>query len=168
MIVLDTNVVSEPLRPRPEPAVLQWLDAQEPGTLYLTTVNLAELLAGVDALPAGRRRDELERAFNEQLLPLFAGRILAFDERAAYAFARVNSSAQAAGYPIGFADGAIAAIAAVHGFMLATRNVRDFRGAGIALINPWEATPEVPASFMTEADRNQGEHSRDPFDEGKT
>jgi len=138
MIVLDTNVVSEPLRPQPEPSVLHWLDAQEPQTLYLTTVNLAELLAGIEVLPMGRRRTKLEKAFNERLMPLFAGRILAFDERAARSFARINAGAQAIGNPISFADAAIAAVAAAHGFLLATRNVRDFRGTGVNMLNPWE------------------------------
>jgi len=137
MIILDTNVVSEPLRPKPEPAVLEWLDAQEPQTLYLTSVNLAELLAGIEALPAGRRRSALKQALNEQMMPLFEGRILAFDVAAAEALARLNADAAAVGNPIGFADGAIAAIAASRGFALATRNVRDFRGTGVPILDPW-------------------------------
>lgn len=137
MIILDTNVVSEPLKPEPEPSVLDWLNAQAPETLYLTTVNLAELLAGVEAMPAGRRRTDLHHALVERMMPLFEGRILAFDKQAAEAFARINVSAQAVGNPISFADGAIAAIASAHGFMLATRNVRDFKGTRIELINPW-------------------------------
>ncbi len=138
MIILDTSVVCEPLKLAPDPAVLDWLDRQAPATLYLTTVNLAELLAGIEALPSGRRRSDLQTAFTTQMLPLFEGRILSFDQPAAQSFARVIAAAQAAGSPIGFADGAIAAIAAARGFMLATRNVRDFRGAGIGLINPWD------------------------------
>jgi predicted nucleic acid-binding protein len=141
MIILDTNVVSEPLRPQPEPAVLQWLDAQEPQTLYLTSVNLAELLAGIEALPPGRRRSALQQALSERMMPLFEGRILSFDVAAAEAFARVNATAVAAGNAIGFADGAIAAIAAARGFMLATRNVRDFRGTGVTILDPWTAEP---------------------------
>ena len=137
MIILDTNVVSEPLKPAPEPAVLDWLNAQEPQTLYLTTVNLAELFAGLETMPAGRRRTELGHALAGQMMPLFEGRILAFDRQAAQAFARIIASAQAAGNPISFADGAIAAIASVHGFMLATRNVRDFKGTGVEIFNPW-------------------------------
>ncbi len=137
MIILDTNVVSEPLKPLPEPAVLDWLDRQAPQTLYLTTVNLAELLAGIEALPQGRRRTELQHALTNQVMPLFEGRILSFDKKAAEAFARINASAQAIGNPISFADGAIAAIASAQGFILATRNVRDFRGTGVELINPW-------------------------------
>lgn len=137
MIILDTNVVSETLKPAPEPAVLDWLNAQEPETLYLTTVNLAELLAGIEAMPAGRRRTALKQALMERMMPLFDGRILPFDQQAAQAFARINANAQAIGNPISFADGAIAAIASAHGFMLATRNVRDFKGTPIEILNPW-------------------------------
>ena len=137
MIILDTNVVSEPLKPLPEHAVLDWLDRQAPQTLYLTTVNLAELLAGIEALPQGRRRTELQHALTTQVMPLFEERILSFDKKAAEAFARINAGAQALGNPISFADGAIAAIASAQGFILATRNLRDFRGTGVELINPW-------------------------------
>lgn len=137
MIILDTHVVSEPLKPEPEPAVLDWLNRQEPQTLYLTTVNLAELLAGIETMPAGRRRTELGAALTGQMMPLFEGRILAFDRPAAEAFARINASAQSAGSSISFADGAIAAIASAHGFMVATRNVRDFEGTGVEIFNPW-------------------------------
>ena len=137
MIILDKNVVSEPLKPSPDPAVLAWLDRQAPETLYLTTVNLAEMLAGIEALLQGRRRTELNQALTTQMMPLFQGRILAFDEKAAKALALINARAKAAGNTISFADGAIAAIALAHGFMLATRNVRDFRGTRVELINPW-------------------------------
>lgn len=139
MIIVDTNVVSEPLKPEPSHVVLDWLDQQSPETLFLTTVCLAELLAGVEALPAGRRRTKLHRALTDQMLPLFEGRILAFDKKAAEVFGRVCVDAQVAGNPISFADAAIAAIATAHGFMLATRNERDFRGTGVVLINPWKA-----------------------------
>ena len=138
MIILDTNVLSEPLKPMPASAVLDWLDRQVPQTLYLTTVNLAELLAGIEVLPQGRRRTELQHALTTKVIPLFEGRILSFDQAAAQAFARINASAQVVGNPISFADGAIAAIASAQGFILATRNVRDFKGTGIELINPWD------------------------------
>ena len=137
MIILDTNVVSEPLKPEPSTVVLEWLDAQEPGTLYLTAINLAELLAGIEAMPTGRRRTKLKGALVDRMMPLFEGRILPFDEKAAQAFARVSVSAQTAGNRISFADGAIAAIAAANGFMLATRNIRDFGATGVATIDPW-------------------------------
>lgn len=141
MIILDTNVVSEPLKPAPDAAVLAWLDAQSPATLCLTSITLAELLAGVAALPAGRRRNKLAQALSEQVLPLFEARVLAFDAQAAHAFGRVQAGAKAAGNAIGFADAAIAAIAAAHGFALATRNVRDFNGTGVQIIDPWAAMP---------------------------
>ena len=138
MIILDTNVVSEPLKPAPSQAVLDWLDRQVPETLYLTAVSLAELLAGIAALPQGRRRLELEQVITRQIMPLFEGRILSFDAKAAEALGKGRVGAQAVGNTIGFADGAIAAIAAAQGFALATRNVRDFRGAGVGVINPWD------------------------------
>lgn len=138
---MDTNVVSEALKPAPDAAVLAWLDAQSPATLCLTSITLAELLAGVSALPAGRRRNKLAQALTEQVLPLFESRVLAFDVQAAHAFARVQAGAQAAGNPIGFADAAIAAIAAARGFALATRNVRDFKGTGVQIIDPWAPMP---------------------------
>jgi len=137
MIILDTNVVSEPLKPQPNPAVLHWLDAQAAPSLFLTTITLAELFAGVEAMPAGRRKDELHQALLERILPLFDGRVLSFDAAAARAFATVNSQSRAAGCPLSFADGAIAAIAQAQGFILATRNGKDFKGTGIALVDPW-------------------------------
>jgi predicted nucleic acid-binding protein len=137
MIVLDTNVLSEPLRPAPAQAVVDWLDAQTPETLYLTTVCLAELLAGVESLPAGKRRAALKQAVTEQVLPLFKGRILSFDTQAVQAFAMVHAGALKQGNAISFADCAIAAIAAAHGCMVATRNVRDFKGTGVRIIDPW-------------------------------
>ena len=138
MIVLDTNVVFEALKPVPAQAVLDWLDRQAPETLYLTAVSLAELLAGIETLPKCRRRLELEQAMARQISPLFEGRILPFDVKAAEAFGKVRAGAQAVGNTIGFADGAIAAIAAARGFVLDTHNVRYFRGAGVGLINPWD------------------------------
>ena len=138
MIILDTHVVLEALNPAPSQVVLDWLDRQAPETLYLTAVSLAELLAGIEALPQGHRRLELEQAMARQILPLFEGRILSFDAKAAEAFGKVQAGARAVGNLIGFADGAIAAIASAQGFIVATRNVRNFRGAGVALINPWD------------------------------
>jgi hypothetical protein len=137
VIVLDTNVVSEPLKPEPDAGVLAWLDAQAPASLYLTSITVAELLAGIAALPAGRRRNRLTQLVATRVLALFEGRILSFDMQAAHALAGVQAGAQGAGNPIGFADAAIASIVAAHGFALATRNVREFRGAGIGIIDPW-------------------------------
>ncbi len=137
MIILDTNVVSEPLKRNPGAAVLEWLDRQSPATLYLTTISQAELLAGVLALPAGKRRTELQKVINNELVSLFANRILPFGERSAEAYAQVVTAANAAGNPIDFADAAIGAIALEHNFILATRNERDFKGTSVKLLNPW-------------------------------
>lgn len=138
MIILDTNVVSEPLKPVPNEAVLRWLDRQAPATLYLTTVSQAELLAGVQALPASKRRTELQKVLDNDLASLFSGRILAFGERSALSYAQLVTAANAAGNQMDFADAAIGAIAVEHDFILATRNTRDFRGTPVRLIDPWD------------------------------
>ncbi len=137
MIVLDTDVISEPLRAQPSATVLEWLDRQAAATLYLTTISLAELWAGIQALARGRRRSQLQRAVTDQVAALFEGRVLAFDAQAAERFGALSALASAAGNRIDFADCAIAAIAASHGHSIATRNVRDFRGTGLQLIDPW-------------------------------
>jgi predicted nucleic acid-binding protein len=137
MIILDTNVISEPLRPRAEPAVVRWLDAQEPETLYLTSVTLAEVLIGIALLPAGRRKRGMERAALALQAKLFAGRFLSFDREAAIAFALLGSRAAAKGFAISVADCQIAAIAAVHGFAVATRGTAPFVAAGVPVMNPW-------------------------------
>lgn len=139
MIIVDTNVVSEPLKPKPDAAVLNWLDAQDPQTLYITTINLAELLAGIELMPAGRKRSALRSALDSQIMPLFDERILQFDAKAAAVFAQINAKAQSQGTAISFADCAIAAIAQVNNFSVATRNLRDFKSTGLALLNPWDA-----------------------------
>jgi toxin FitB len=137
LIILDTNVISEPLKPSPDAAVLRWLDLQSPATLYVTTISQAELLAGVAALPAGKRRTELRKVIDKELVSLFADRILPFGERSAEAYAQVVNAANGAGNPIDFADAAIGAIAVEHNYILATRNVGDFKGTSVKLLNPW-------------------------------
>jgi toxin FitB len=139
MIILDTNVVSEPLKPKPDAAVLKWLDAQDPQTLYITTINLAELLAGIELMAAGRKRAALKSALDNQIMPLFEGRILPFDTKAAAVFAQINAKAQSQGATMSFADCAITAIAQANNFSVATRNLRDFKSTGVALFNPWDA-----------------------------
>ena len=138
MILLDTNVVSEAMRPGPNPAVLAWLDEQAAETLYLTSITLAELLFGIGTVPAGRRKDALAQTL-DGLLELFGDRVLAFDTDAARRYAEVAVAARAAGKGFSTADGYIAAIAAAHGFSVATRDVDPFRAAGVEVINPWEA-----------------------------
>jgi predicted nucleic acid-binding protein len=138
MIVLDTNVVSEAMKPQPDPAVLAWLDAQAAETLYLTSVTLAELWFGIGALPAGRRSDALSRTL-EGLLPLFEGRILPFDALAARHYAQLAVAARSAGRGLPTPDGYIAAIASAQGFAVATRDTAPFEAAGRVVINPWTA-----------------------------
>ncbi|MGH7037572.1 MAG: type II toxin-antitoxin system VapC family toxin [Acetobacteraceae bacterium] len=139
MIVLDTNVVSEPLRAAASPAVIAWLDRQNIETLFLSTISLAELRYGVAALPEGRRKDGLRAALEERIFALFGPRVLAFDTAAADAYAVIRARARAAGKTIGAADGYIAATAAAHGFAVATRDTGPFEAAGVPVINPWEA-----------------------------
>jgi predicted nucleic acid-binding protein len=139
MIVLDTNVISEPMRARGEPAVTAWLDRQAVDTLYLTATSLSELLVGIELLPAGKRKGSLSGALTELLAGLFGSRILAFDEPAAIAYATIIGRMRAAGHAISVGDGQIAAIAAVHGFTVATRDTTPFVSAGISVINPWES-----------------------------
>jgi predicted nucleic acid-binding protein len=139
VILLDTCVVSEPLKPRPNATVLHWLDNQTAESLYLSTVSLAELVSGVAALPAGRRRSTLASGLASLLAHLFGGRILPFDEAAASQFARIVTAARKRGYVISFADAQIASIAAAHGFSVATRDVDPFLAAGIPVMNPWQA-----------------------------
>lgn len=138
MIVLDTNVISEPLRPRADPAVVRWLDAQDPETLYLTATALSELLIGIALLPAGKRKRGMELAMQSLQTRLFADRFLSFDREAAIAFALLGSRAATKGFSISVADCQIAAIAAVHGFAVATRDTAPFLAAGVPVINPWE------------------------------
>ena len=139
MIVLDTNVISEPMRARGEPAVTAWLDRQAVDTLYLTATSLSELLVGIELLPAGKRKDSLSGALAELLAGLFGSRILALDEPAAIAYATIIGRARAAGHVLSVGDGQIAAIAAVHGFTVATRDTAPFLNAGIPVINPWDS-----------------------------
>lgn len=139
MIVLDTNVVSEPLRQAPEARVIEWIDAQALETLYLSAITVAELRFGMASLPAGKRRDRLQESLEKQILPLFAGRVLPFDMSASKAYGELMAKARAAGLAIGAADGYIAATAAANGMIVATRDVSPFEAAGVDTINPWEA-----------------------------
>lgn len=137
MIVLDTNVVSEAMKPQPEAAVRAWLNEQAAQTLYLSSVTLAELLFGIAALPAGKRKNLLDRALTE-LLGLFPDRILPFDTGAARRYADLAVTARAGGRGFPTPDGYIAAIAASRGFIVASRDTAPYEAAGVAVINPWE------------------------------
>jgi predicted nucleic acid-binding protein len=140
MIVLDTNVISEPLRPTGNPVVLAWLDRQDIETLFLAAISLAELRHGIAALPPGRRRKQLAEALEERILPLFGPRILPFDSAAASAYAEVRSRAHRAGKAVGTADSYIAATVAARGFAIATRDTSPFEAAGLNVVNPWSAS----------------------------
>jgi toxin FitB len=136
VIVLDTNVVSEAMKPEPHPAVRAWLNGQAAETLYLSSVTLAELLFGIAALPAGIRKNRLTRAL-DGLTALFGERVLPFDIEAARHYAVLGVSARRAGRGFPTPDGYIAAIAASRGFVVASRDVAPFEAAGLHVIDPW-------------------------------
>ena len=137
MIILDTNVVSEVLRPAPAAEVMAWMAEQSGPHFYLTTITEAELRHGVALLPAGRRRKSLSQLIDEILDHDFHDRVLPFDRAAAHAYAMIAAERRAAGKPIAQLDCQIAAIARAGGFSVATRNIQDFANCGISLIDPW-------------------------------
>jgi predicted nucleic acid-binding protein len=137
MIVLDTNVLSEGLRPQPSANVLQWMKMQPVTALFTTTITEAELFYGAALLPDGRRQRSLEMVISELFSVQFASRILPFDSAAAREFADIAATRRRSGRPIGEGDGRIAAITRSRGASLATRNIADFVGCGLSLIDPW-------------------------------
>jgi toxin FitB len=137
MILLDTNVISELMRPKPDPVVVSWFDRVGELPLYISTVSEGELWAGLNVMPSGKRRLTLETLVAEMLADDFAGRILSFDRQAARLFGDISGLRAKVGRPIGTADNQIAAIARAHGFKLATRNTKDFDHCDVDLINPW-------------------------------
>jgi predicted nucleic acid-binding protein len=139
MILIDTNVVSELMRPAPAPAVLAWFSDRNAADLFLSAVSEAELRAGAAYLPAGRRREGLVAAIDAMVAEDFGGRVLSFDSAAAKSYAVNAAARRAAGQPIAEADCQIAAIAHAQGAVVATRNVADFRGCGVEIIDPWKS-----------------------------
>lgn len=139
MIVLDTNVISEPVRPLADPIVIAWLDRQPKEMLYLCAPVLMEVLLGITLLPDGRRKRAMTIALQSTLANYFSDRFLAFEREAAVAYASLASRAAAKGYSISVADGQIAAIAAVRGFSVATRDTAPFLASGVPVINPWKS-----------------------------
>ena len=137
MIILDTNVVFEPMKANGAPSVVDWLDSQAVETLYLTAVNLAELLVGVETMPAGKRREGVGAALAALISKLFGARILPFDADAARTYAAVVARARANGVTLSVADAQIAAIATVKGFAVATRDTAPVVAAGVPIIDPW-------------------------------
>jgi toxin FitB len=138
MIILDTNVISEPMKPKPDARVLYWLDKQLSKAFYLTTPSLAELLSGIELLPNGHRKTTISNMLYHFKDKLFGDRVLPFDVDAAQAYAMVQSTAKKNGRAIGDFDAQIAAIAYVQGFTVATRDTSPFEAVGIPVINPWD------------------------------
>jgi predicted nucleic acid-binding protein len=137
MILLDTNVISELMRPSSSPVVTRWVDAQMAEALFLSSISLSELLTGIEVLPEGRRKYSLMRLLDDTAESVFPGRILPFDEPAARAYAVLIAVARRKGQAISIPDGQIAAIAKARGLSVATRDTSPFLAAGIAVINPW-------------------------------
>ena len=138
--LLDTNVLSELLRAAPRPAVLAWFAQQPAETLFVSAVTQAEMMLGARLLPAGKRRAALEGAVQAMFDEDFSGRTLPFDSAAVPAYVDIVSTRRAAGRPISQFDAQIAAIARHHGVRLATRNLADFEGCGVVVVNPWTPT----------------------------
>ncbi|MEE3626088.1 type II toxin-antitoxin system VapC family toxin [Nitrospirillum sp. BR 11752] len=137
MIVLDTNVVSEAMKPEPNPVVRTWLNNQAAETLYLSSVTLAELWFGIEALPEGRRKIALAQTL-DGLLALFEGRVLSFDVSAARHYATLAAAARKRGLGFPTPDGYIAAVAVSRGFIVASRDTAPYEAGGVKVINPWQ------------------------------
>lgn len=142
MIVLDTSVVSEVMRPHPAPAVLAWLNEQAAESVYLSAITVSEQLFGIRALPAGKRRDALRDTF-EELLQLFDDRVLPFDMPAARCHAEMAAHARREGRGFPSPDGYIAAIALSRGFIVASRDASAFEAGGVRVIDPWQQASRV-------------------------
>jgi toxin FitB len=138
IIILDTDVVSEPMRASPSVAVLAWLSRKpDGGHFFVTTITVAEILFAIELLPKGKRRDKMLVQAEAMFVEDFAGRILPFDETAARAFPEIATARRAQGRPISEFDVQIAAIARSRAAILATRNTADFEDCGVPLVNPW-------------------------------
>jgi len=140
VIVLDTNVVSELVRPSPNRSVVEWVDEHDSSELVLTALTAAELRAGVALLPEGRRGDELGMRIESLLVETFAGYVLAFDVGSSAYYAEVLAVRTRGGRPITTFDAQIAAVCRQYDSVLATRNTTDFTDTGIQLVNPWDPT----------------------------
>jgi predicted nucleic acid-binding protein len=137
MIIVDTNVISEVIKPDPSVEVTGWLARERPSNIFTTAIAQAELLYGIELMPRGRRKSALEAAITRILRELLVDRILPFDSDAAIIYSRIAASRRAMGRPISEPDAQIAAIAHSRGAALATRNASDFEHCGIKVLNPW-------------------------------
>ena len=138
MIVIDTNVISEVMRPDPDARVMAWLRSQQIGDLATTSVTVAEIRYALARLSQSRRRAEREAKFEAFLARGFYGRVYSFDVEAADVYGEIIAARDRAGRPLEGFDGLIAAIALVRGHAIATRDVTDFQGCGVSVINPWD------------------------------
>jgi predicted nucleic acid-binding protein len=138
MIVLDTNVISEVMRERPDPEVRTWLRGQTRNQVWTASIVIAELIAGIDLMSPGRKQDFLRNALEDMIAQDFRGQILKVDIETAHLYGRIFSHRRMIGRPIKEMDGLIAATAKANGATLATRNIADFEHCGIPLVNPWE------------------------------
>ena len=138
MIILDTNVLSELMRPAPEEAVVQWLDRQPAGEVAVTSITVAEILFGIERLPEGRRRTRFSESAADLFETDFAGRILPFDAKSASYYAMEVAANERQGKTVSMADAQIAGICMSNDAALATRNIRDFEAFPLTRINPWE------------------------------
>ena len=143
MIVLDTNVLSELMKPTSSENVRNWFARQTETNLFTTAINQSEILYGIAALPEGKRREGLQQTAREMFAEDYAGRILPFDSEAAIAFAAIASERKRLGRPISEADARIAAICYAREAAIATRNVADFENCGISIVNPWQESPDI-------------------------
>ncbi|KQS71375.1 plasmid stability protein StbB [Rhizobium sp. Leaf371] len=139
MILLDTNVISEPWKPAPDTAVLTWLDAQAIETLFISSISIAELRFGIASMPSGKRQTVLNDRLEGEVLPIFDGRILPFNVGTSRFYAALMAGGRSSGKAIGKADGYIAATAAENNLAVATRDTSPFEAAGLRFINPWTA-----------------------------
>ena len=140
--LLDTNVISEWVKPQPSPRVVAWLKEVDEEQIFLSVGSLAEINRGIELMPLGKRRDRLFAWLTGDLPARFAGRLLGIDRRIAEAWGALMARGQKAGISVGTFDALFAATAQVHGFTLVTRNVPDFLNFGVPLLNPWQPVDE--------------------------
>lgn len=137
MILVDTNLISEPMKSVPDPAVLKWFASNNKEVLYFSAIGVAELMRGIAILPDGKRKSQMAGDLELDLERVFQGRILPFDEEAARAYGAIHGKMRAAGRAIGVLDSQIAAIALARDLKVATRDTQPFRDAGVAVVDPW-------------------------------
>ena len=138
MMLLDTNILSEMMRPKPNDDVILWLNQQDSQGLFISSISIAEISYGLYVLPKGKRKQNLQQRFELFVRKAFQFRLLDFNEQAGNIYGKVMGEAKLTGHPMSVADGQIAAIALAKGFTLVTRNIKDFEYSGVVLINPFE------------------------------